>query len=417
MMWRCYICDTMTGKIVAPIDIPKFSWSLSVSDSSFSTVKDKGVGEDDLSGITLPWSAVPAGTPEGREDMLASGRRALAVMWADPDGDEYPILFGAIGDRKDTWEDTSFDIQSVLELLSERVFCYEGTFGTGRMWAEDADYDAEGEQPGELASVTTADAFYDGWSLRGIASDMGVWCTDRKPGGTLPVDWSYTGERGGHQRTYYGHNASNNSYSKLLEELTNVSDGIDAQFRPYRADATHVRVRFVAGSDADRFLPQAEAHSLTAFPGGGTLDGLEIAYAKPRERVYATGAGQDRGQLCHLSEDRSLLEQRDPWPLAEDTVSDSSWTNAGLVARHADARLALVKEPVCQLTGTIDALDPFAPRLGRIWPGESVSVTVRGHPSFPDGTYDLRLMEMSGDQTSTVKLTFDVMANPWYVRR
>ena len=45
-MWRCWIADTRTGQLVAPVDIPSFSWSVSVGDSSLSTTRDKGVGED-----------------------------------------------------------------------------------------------------------------------------------------------------------------------------------------------------------------------------------------------------------------------------------------------------------------------------------------------------------------------------------
>lgn len=414
MMWRCYLADTMTGTLIAPIDIPSFTWRVTVSDSSFSTTKGKGVGVDEVGSITLPWSAVPSGTQGGREDMLAEGRRALVLMW-DNGSAEIPMLFGSISERKDTWLDTTFSIDSILDILSERIFCYEGTFGTGEMWAEDADYGQEGNQGGTLSGITTQDAFYDGWSLRGIASDMGVWCTDRKPGGTLPIDWTYTGERGGHQRTYYGHNASNNSYKKLLDEITNVQDGIDIQFRPYKPDQTHVRLRFLGGTDAEPELMQTgEIPTLSCFPNGGTFQNMEIAYQKPYSRVYGTGAGQDKGQLCHLSEDRTLLEQRDPWPLFETTISDSDWTNSPLLKKHTDAQLDMVKRPVCQIQGTINVSDPNCPDIGEFWSGQLMQLSVHGHPSFPDGVYEMRLMEMSGDETSNVHLIFDPIVNPWY---
>ena len=40
---EAYIVDTIAGRILAPIDLPSFSWSVSVSDSSLATTKDKGV--------------------------------------------------------------------------------------------------------------------------------------------------------------------------------------------------------------------------------------------------------------------------------------------------------------------------------------------------------------------------------------
>ena len=55
MSWRACLCDTMTGLLGQQIDIPSFTWSMTVSDSSFSTTRDKGVGEDEASGLQLPW--------------------------------------------------------------------------------------------------------------------------------------------------------------------------------------------------------------------------------------------------------------------------------------------------------------------------------------------------------------------------
>ena len=72
MAWRAYIVDTITGRILAPIDLPSFSWSVSVSDSSLVTTKDKGVGENEVSGLKLPWTAIP-----GRTQLPACTRPAL----------------------------------------------------------------------------------------------------------------------------------------------------------------------------------------------------------------------------------------------------------------------------------------------------------------------------------------------------
>ena len=44
-MWHAYTIDTMSGLIRSSIDIPSFSWELSVSDSAMQTTKDKGTGE------------------------------------------------------------------------------------------------------------------------------------------------------------------------------------------------------------------------------------------------------------------------------------------------------------------------------------------------------------------------------------
>ena len=51
--------------------------------------------------------------------------------------------------------------------------------------------------------------------------------------------------------------------------------------------------------------------------------------------------------------------------------------------------------------------------LSTIWPGQVVDLAIEGHPGMPDGTYRLRVMEMSGDQSSKVDVTFDPIIDPW----
>lgn len=54
MAWRAYVVDTISGQLLCPIDLPNFSWSVSVADSSFSTTKSKGVGQGEVSGLKVP---------------------------------------------------------------------------------------------------------------------------------------------------------------------------------------------------------------------------------------------------------------------------------------------------------------------------------------------------------------------------
>lgn len=136
MGWRCLICDTTTGQVVAPIDIPSLRWTLTVSDCSMSTERDKGTGDAGATGLQVPWSAVPATDAYGRSRMLASYRRAIVLVWEHGDGTASPVVFGAIGSRSDTWDDTSFNLVSPLALLGSRVLVREGTFGRGEYAAD-----------------------------------------------------------------------------------------------------------------------------------------------------------------------------------------------------------------------------------------------------------------------------------------
>lgn len=395
-MLRTFLADTMTGLVGEPIDMPALRWTVTVSDSSMETARDKGTGDSTATGLHVPWSAVPAATPEGREEALAAFRRSVLLAW-DDGGALVPLAVGAIGSRTDSWEDTSFDLVSPMGMLSSRYVVREGAFGSA------------------AGSVTTDSIRWAGRSLRSVASEA-VSLAMAKPGGSLPIDLPHLGEGGGHQRTYDGFNVQNLAASDVLAKIANVQGGPDVQLRPYMADATHYRLRLEAGSDSEPCLGQGGlVPTLTCFAGGGTAQGLRVAHRGPTMRVYATGAGEDRAMLCHLSEDLSLVSRPDPWPLVEAAATFSDDESADLLSRHADARLEAASMPLCQLS--CRARLGEAVRVGETWPGMLVDLDLRDHPALPDGTYRLRLMEMSGDLSGMATLTFDPITNPWYDRR
>lgn len=360
------MCDTMTGQVVAPIDIPSLRWTLTVSDCSMSTTRDKGTGEGEATGLQVPWSAVPAADAYGRSRMLASYRRAIALAWEHRDGTLSPVVFGAIGSRTDTWDDTSFDLVSPLSLLGSRVLVREGAFGHG-----------------DPAGTTQGGMSYAGLSRRAIACAVGQACTDYKPGGALPIDWQYQGEAGGHSASYPGHDVANNTCRGIWTALANSDGGPDIQLRPYMADESHVRLLMCAGSDGAPYLGQdSPVRTIAAFRGGGTAQDVRVAFAAPTMRVYATGAGSDE--------------------------------DAGALAGHARARLESVRAPMAQVQCTVHLGDPAGISPGDVWPGQMLDLVTEGFPTLPDGAHRMRLMQMEGDESEDCTLTFDVMADPAY---
>lgn len=396
MAWRAWLCDTMTGLVDVPIDIPTFSWGLSISDSSLATTRDKGTGDETGTGMQLPLSAFPATTREALARMLAPTRRALVLCWDDGSDMGIPLVWGIMGEPTIGWDDVSFDLTSPLAIMGSRIAVREGVFGAGS------------------GSVTTDVISYAGMSLRGILASLGKLCTKAKQGGSLPIDWKYAGEAGSHERTYPGYDVANLSWQKLATNIANVAGGPDFQFRPEWADSQHVRLSFEAGSDSEPYLGQAGlVPTLTCFAGGGTVEELKVTCLGPVMRVFGTGSGSDQATICHQSQDLALCTQADPWPLTETTVSSSDWDSAALVASHADATLAAGKVPLVQLTGKVSLADAGGITPGQVWPGQLVDVDIRDHPYLPEGTYRMRLMSMAGDQGDTATLTFDQMTDPW----
>ena len=96
-------------------------------------------------------------------------------------------------------------------------------------------------------------------------------CTDAKPSGALPIDWTYRGEHGTRTREYSAWDIQNSGCRKLLTDLSNILGGPDMQFRPYLPDQSHVRFAFLAGSDSEIYLGQKEVHSLGYAPYAGAL--------------------------------------------------------------------------------------------------------------------------------------------------
>lgn len=381
-MWTHYLINNLqTGLLGAQIDIPAFSWSRTVSDSSMRTKKNKGTGTDQVSNLTIPWTAIPADTPEDRNGLLMPGRAGVTSFW-----DGVPFTWGMIGQRRDSYLDTSFAVDGIQSLLARRYLIREGIVG-----------------------VRPDTIFYRGLSLGTIAKRI-VQQIQEKPAGVLPIDFQAdetAADDADHQRSYHSWDVQNINASDLLTKLSNVLGGPDIGFRPVLADSQHVRLQMVTGTEASEFIGQDTVHEWASFPGGGSLEDLHMTVSSDllTNRVIATGSGQDEGTLVEQAEDFSTTKLG--FPLFESSLADTSTETVDLLRAHARANLAANRMPIAQLTGTVRADGPVP--LGQVWPGDQVILHIDGFPSLPDGTYRTRVMEMSGDQTPAVKVTFDVM--------
>ena len=220
---------------------------------------------------------------------------------------------------------------------------------------------------------------------------------------------------------YRDFNVVNHRCSDILRAIANSAGGPDMQFRPYLTeDGQHVRFRFLAGSDGDVFLYQDKRLSLTYAAGQScTLENVTVDRAQPVHRVYGVGAGTGSGTLTVLAEDLSLVTRSDPWPLMESTYQDSKAEDINVLRGGATAVLQANSRPLMQIKGEVNAYDMDASgmplhALGSFWPGEMFDVSIQGFPDLPDGVYAMRLMQMSGDETGKVELTFDITVDPVY---
>ena len=110
----------------------------------------------------------------------------------------------------------------------------------------------------------------------------------------------------------------------------------------------------------------------------------------------------------------TLAERPQGYPLIEAHVGSNDWSNAGLVTAHAQATLDAASRPLIQLTGEVyinDTGNSVTP--SQVWTGQEVDLDLHGYPSMPNGVYRLRLMEMKGNLSDKISLTFDPIYDPW----
>ena len=407
MSWRLWIVDARDGRIIAPVDVPSFQWQMSIRDTSFSTTPQQprqgDPGDRTASGLSLPWSALPASTPAERNLLLDSSRRAMCLNWADSyEGDDFgtPVIWGFVGDRLDKQQDTSFPLSSPLEFLNDRLVVRDGRF-------------RDGKSPDVIG--------VDGLSYRGILCEAGLYATDRKLGGALPFDWPYQGEKGTRQKSSWkAWNIQNNATKKLLNDIANLQGGPDFAFIPYvTEDGGHVRVRLEAGSDGDRCLFADRAPvCLSYHSGAGMVEDLEVAHVAPVQRWYGTGAGQDESVLTAMCEDLSgITATSDPQILREGVFSDPDTDNLAVLKAHVRAQLDASCRKRIQMTGKVHFGDMGAGNVSlspaTLRPGMPVILSIQGFPSLDDGDYPGGVMSLSGDQSGTAQITFDILDDPF----
>lgn len=92
------------------------------------------------------------------------------------------------------------------------------------------------------------------------------------------------------------------------------------------------------------------------------------------------------------------------YPMLETTFSDGgSSENGDVVWQHAKSNLDTNKGPLMEIQMTVrgDGEIPF----GEFWPGDLVEVVTKGWISLPDGKTQMRLLSMTGDHSSNVKVS------------
>ena len=117
----------------------------------------------------------------------------------------------------------------------------------------------------------------------------------------------------------------------------------------------------------------------------------------------AAGAGTDVGILMSQTTNTTLTSNG--FPLLEDEVDYKTVTDQATLDTHAAGDLALHSVPVVQWNLSVNALMP--PVMSSYNIGDMALIRVAGHvwiPDSPPAGYPMRVVGMSGDSSTKLKL-------------
>lgn len=381
-MWSLELFRVVDGTRLGELPLVPFSWDRKVRDGRMAE-PPQGAGQQSLSSFSFTMPALESAGWISRNDshwqqrllaMFMPKRHGIMALW-----DGTPIVGGPIADPV-TIDATKIavTVDGITKLLETR-FVVPESFSARRQ-------------------VT-----FKNLSLGTIAKRV-VQQAMAKPAGALPITFQ-DDEKAGNERNYQAFNVANLAASQLLDNLSNVINGPDIDFRPYIRGPQHFAFHMHTGSKSSPWIGQSTLHDFEV--GSTDVSELTATYstAYTAHRVYGVGGNSDVSTVTVRVgvDDTAGVEVPKDFPLVERVHSDSQVLKPDLLKRQAEGRL--LTHPIVQPTLSVRA-DGTTP-LGRFWPGDMCRVTVHDSPVFADGTYEWRILGMSGDAGKTVKLDFD----------
>lgn len=395
-MWTLELFSTVDGLRYGELPSAGFSWSRELRKGSLDA-PPQGLGTERASGLEWSVASLEAAgwidrTEHGWQERLVAllmpKKHGIMALW-----DGVPMAGGPIADT------VTFEADTVSLAVDDIT---TGILGSRFVVAENFS---------PKTQIKKSGVSLGGLAVEALRESM------RKPSGSLPLELPAT-ESGDESEAWKGYAVANLDVAGLLEDY--ADRGPDIDFRPKVLDDSHFVWEVVHGTSRELYLGQSTVHDWEQ----GSPDVVSVTAKLSTEyvahRVYAVGGGQDVATPIV----RRDLEVPQDWPLIEATVSDSKITaatsgkdaNAAAVAKQkADAQRKLEQladahlspYPMLQVEMTVRA--DGSNQLGTFWPGEVAHVTLHDLPCLSAGTYDLRILSISGSDGQDVKLVFDAI--------
>lgn len=367
-MWSASLFQTVSGAIGPRLNFEAMSWSIDLNDteSISMTLKKSDLPKVDLKYWLSPWWA------------------GVVIFW-----DGCPVVAGPIITRpSEQYDSIKITCGGIRTLLARRLVTLELS---------------------DWTNLAKSNIQYKGLSLGTIAKRVVVQAQN-KLGGSLPITFAVPDETAAmdadHERNYRGFNVQNIDCDAILTKLSNVINGPDIMFRPVLVRDNQLTFEMWTGTEKQPRIYQPITPVWDSTAVESNISNLQTTTTGTHQtsRTYSVGAGQDEGTLIRVNTNITPIQRQ--YPLLETVVSTSQSENPAVVNNHGLSNLVANSEPLVELQMTVrgDGEIPF----GQFWPGYAVDVITKGWLSIPDGKNKMRLLNMTGDSSSEVKVALQL---------
>lgn len=229
-----------------------------------------------------------------------------------------------------------------------------------------------------------------------------------KPGGSLPISFPIpeliVEANSEHVKTFQGYDLGNNSIDEVLSKLSGLIGGPDIQFRPRLIDSNNLTFDMIHGlNESDTYIPQniTPIWDTTAVRSSVTDLDMTTSGAYQTNRVFVTGDGTNYATKIKMATDTEPLTKG--YPLLETVQNYNSVNNMTILQNHAEANLEQNKKKLVEIQLSVRADGEH--RLGTFWPGNRVKLVLKGFRSLPDGTHNLRLLNINGSDGNNIRMS------------
>jgi hypothetical protein len=369
MAYLAFVCETVTGNLLRPLDCNIKSWKRELTGADMATVE-------------LAPGAVTTDNRDLLRLMTTPWRTLLVIEWINP-GEMVgtPVYAGPfVSDGFD--QTVTLNASSIRAILARRkLINWTGPYAT---------------------QVT-------GWSNMSLGS-IGVNVVQfacSQAGEALPILYPTieTDTDPTHVKNYNGFNLK--TADSALTDLGGLINGPEFDFQPVWADVNRSGIRFQmrAGTTEQPKLTTPNPISFDATQPGSAVQKLTYLHDASQvvTRQWGNGSGTDVDTLMSTATNATLVNAG--WPVLEGQKDYKSELNQTALDLAVAGDLAIAQTPITQFGLVVDGSQ--TPFVGSYPLGANAMVNVRNHiwvPDSPAGGYSMRVIAMSGDSSTKVTL-------------